>query len=634
MQTYKYRIPIYGLTDTLSEFDMLLDLTAAMLQEKLDDGPDCLASCCIFPTDSAILDHTTFDVNDKGNITAVNLYTYTKLWDGMEDDLKGCVQRNLTALTRGKMLVDGQVEFIDLIKIPDKLYRISSEKNVAFIMGEGILPGQGPNSYRNTHDYVYLCEEKDLAPWLAILKKKDKPVILEIDTKNVAGLEPGRMFKDRAFAPDGYSEWRTKEPVPASAVHSINFTTQQQAELYDKMRDQIALAADGQEQAEAAEGMRRLMLIQLQDQANKPKQEDTERRIMTENLTQQDLKQIIAGHFGKDPETIKFNTSIVIGEGSKRVPVFEGCHMDGEYFYSEDIRQVIKEHFADRGLEMASDGAVKFRMGTRSIGRGSDIPQVIPVFNGCSVEYQEKKLDNKTDAEMSDVKPEPADALDPGVKKGVMSLTDMRRDEQYYSLMEMEDRDLCEMVRAHFESHPTLPGEKAMKDRVNQMLDVGSTYGQPNAWEFSSDEKEKIACLYAETRIRETPLKEGNQYLDFRKYDPSALKRTPVDENGPVSVSQVNVELQKGGAGDIYVLAEQSDGTHRTIGTLPDKFLTNNPMNVDSCDATLELTDYSNGNMKNLKARVIVDTDLMSGDVIDLDDDMLSGLEEDSALMQ
>lgn len=628
MQTYKYRFPAHGKTDGLPTF------SAAMLQQKLDDGPDCLAAYCIFPTDSAILGHTDFDIDDGGNITAVNLHTYTKLWDGMEEDFKACVQENLDSVTQKGVTITGNAELIEMpIKIPEKLYRISSEKNAPSIMENGIIPGQGPNSYKNMQDYVYLCEEQDLAPWLAILKEKDRPVILEIDTKNLAGLEPGRVFRDRAYAPDGYSEWRTKEPIPAIAIRKAGFSHQYQAELLNKMRDQIALAADSREYDEAVKGMQRLMLAQL-DQGNKPRQRDTERETMTENFTQQDLKQVIAGRFGKDPETIKFNTNITIGKHGQRVPVFEGCHMDGEYFYAEDVRQIVKDHFTAKGLDMASGDAIKFRMRTRSIGRGSDIPQIIPVFNGCSVEYQEKKLDNETAAETSNIEPEPGDKSDPGVKKGVASLADMRRDEVYYSLMEMEDRDLCEMVRAHFESHPTLPGEKTMKDRVNQMLDMGSAYGQPGDWEFGTDEKEKLAILYAETRIRETPLKEGNQYLDFRKYDPAALKRTLIDENGPVSVGRVNVELQKGGAGDIYAIAEQSDGTYRLIGSLPDKFLTNSPMNVDSCSAELELTDYSNGNMKNVKARIVVDTDLMSGDVLDLDDNMLNGLEGEYAPAQ
>lgn len=68
------------------------------------------------------------------------------------------------------------------------------------------------------------------------------------------------------------------------------------------------------------------------------------------------------------------------------------------------------------------------------------------------------------------------------------------------------------------------------------------------------------------------------------------------------------------------------------IGRLPDKFLTNNPMNAEWCEAMLQMTDYSNGKMKNVSARVIVDTDLMSGDAISLNEEMLAGLDLDTGL--
>ena len=172
----------------------------------------------------------------------------------------------------------------------------------------------------------------------------------------------------------------------------------------------------------------------------------------------------------------------------------------------------------------------------------------------------------------------------------------MRREEQYETLKEMGNRDLCELIRAHFESHPTMPGEKALKDQVNQMLAQFDTpvHSMANMTEaqiaetqkilsekqslsnngfvpagqtpFDNDnimtpeenimtpeEKEDLARKYAQTRIRETSLKEGNYYLDFRHFDPTALKREqitlidpPAEKNGgAIYVDRVNVELQK-----------------------------------------------------------------------------------------
>lgn len=240
--------------------------------------------------------------------------------------------------------------------------------------------------------------------------------------------------------------------------------------------------------------------------------------------------------------------------------------------------------------------------------------------------------------------------------KGLTVLADLRREEHFKSLMELSDRDLCEMIRAHFESHPSLPGEKVIKDEVNQrisQLDIQVPYAQENgfvpaahtpfdnenATMMTPEEKENLARKYAQTRIRETSLNEGLKYLDFHNYDPTALKRNQVDQlpqegQADIIIERVNVELQRMSAGDVSVIAEQSDGTYRRIGSLPENFLKNNPMNVESCSAELQLADYSNGSMKNLSAKIVVDTDLMSGDVIDLTTDLISGIDQSNGLEQ
>lgn len=57
-------------------------------------------------------------------------------------------------------------------------------------------------------------------------------------------------------------------------------------------------------------------------------------------------------------------------------------------------------------------------------------------------------------------------------------------------------------------------------------------------------------------------------------------------------------------------------------------------MNVEDCRAIVQIIDYSNGQMKNISASIIVDTDLMSGDAIDLNNDMLAGLNPSEQLAQ
>lgn len=219
--------------------------------------------------------------------------------------------------------------------------------------------------------------------------------------------------------------------------------------------------------------------------------------------------------------------------------------------------------------------------------------------------------------------------------KGI--LADIRSEEHLKSLKELSDRDLCEMIRAHFESHTTLPGEKVMKDQVNQLITLIEL---DNQFSIMPEEKDELVRKYAQTRIRETPLKEGNHYFDFRNYDPTALERHPVTEvadvaGNPVYISRVNAELQNNNnAGEVNVVAELYNGRYTFVGSLPDNFLKNNPMNVDSCTAELEIADYSNGQMKNLSVRVVADTDLMSGDVVDLNENMMAGLDQESGLEQ
>ncbi len=261
--------------------------------------------------------------------------------------------------------------------------------------------------------------------------------------------------------------------------------------------------------------------------------------------------------------------------------------------------------------------------------------------------------------------------------KGITMLADTRRNEHVQKLRDLSDRDLCEMVRAHFESHPTLPGEKVMKDQANQVLAQFEsrpanidemTEGQkaetqrflsskqslsndgfepvtgPTPFDndniLSSEEREELVQKYAQTRIRETSLKEGNYYLDFRHFNPMGIKRESIGEvdqkNGSdvYSVQRATVELQRNDVGEVHVVAPLIDGGYMTVGSLPDKFLKNNPMNVEYCEAEMQIVDYSNGMMKNVSAAVVVDTDLMSGNVVDLDEDILAGLDQTNGLEQ
>lgn len=337
---------------------------------------------------------------------------------------------------------------------------------------------------------------------------------------------------------------------------------------------------------------------------------------MERKLTQKDLKEALSSSFelyGAHVDKITFKTGI----GADDKPEFNGASItfkEGSanrtagkvYNYVPgELAVMLNRQFNEEGLTAADENNegvvnVNFDMGTRMV---SGTP--IPVFKGITAQLQEydRSVDEEDEFYYDGHKME--------------SLADIRRQEQAESLGQLDDRDIMEMARAHFDSHPTLPGEKKLKMMVNDEL--------ANAGVLSDGQRGELIDKYVQTRIRETKMDSIG-----REFNPADLNLEFMSQNGTVSMSRVNVELQKQTAGDettVYVLADRTDGAHMTIGKLPDKFLTNNPMNVESCKAELQVTDYSNGKLKNVSMRVVADTDLMSNDVLDLDDEMLAGLD-------
>lgn len=344
---------------------------------------------------------------------------------------------------------------------------------------------------------------------------------------------------------------------------------------------------------------------------------------MERKLTQKDLKEALSSSFelyGAHVDKITFKTGI----GADDKPEFNGASItfkEGSanrtagkvYNYVPgELAVMLNRQFNEEGLTAADENNegvvnVNFDMGTRMV---SGTP--IPVFKGITAQLQEydRSVDEEDEFYYDGHKME--------------SLADIRRQEQAESLGQLDDQDIMEMARAHFDSHPTLPGEKKLKMMVNDEL--------ANAGVLSDGQRGELIDKYVQTRIRETKMDSIG-----REFNPADLNLEFMSQNGTVSMSRVNVELQKQTAGDettVYVLAERADGRHMTIGKLPDKFLTNSPMNVESCKAELQVMDYSNGKFKNVSMRVVADTDLMSGDVLDLDDTMLAGLDQDSGLEQ
>lgn len=209
-------------------------------------------------------------------------------------------------------------------------------------------------------------------------------------------------------------------------------------------------------------------------------------------------------------------------------------------------------------------------------------------------------------------------------EKPFSSLVEIRQNECSQTLAAMPDVEFLEAVRTHFESHTTMPGEKSLKNMAKQKL---SSLNSLTDQIFTFDEKEPLAERFAKARIRETSLKPGNRFLNQKqlleiKTEP--LAELPITGNSRICVNRADAELKKDRDGSVLVTVKDSG---QLIGKLSDSFVKNNPMNVESCRAELQLSDYSNGRLKNVAIRVVIDTDLMSGDTIEMDNDILKGLD-------
>lgn len=219
----------------------------------------------------------------------------------------------------------------------------------------------------------------------------------------------------------------------------------------------------------------------------------------------------------------------------------------------------------------------------------------------------------------------------------VTFVSGVRKAERLKSLNELDDRNLCETIRAHFDSHPTLPGEKITKDTAKKLLN-----DHPEGEiKLDAEQRDALIKAYADTCIRQTSVNMAGVHpedLCLETVNPAehmdADYMQDIVADGRVKVSIGKAKLQKNGPDMVCVMAKRNDQSYEQLCTVSDKFLKNNPMNVDSCEADLQLVDYSHGEMKNISAKVVVDTDRMSGDIIDLNDDMLAGLDEDFGLEQ
>lgn len=272
---YQYRVPAKG------SFDDISTITITALEKELKTGPDCLMAYCMFPSDSDILHKAVIDVDKKG-VNGVNLLTYSKLWEGRENDLKECLEENLQKVMPSIEL-KGDVEDKGLTgEMPKTLYHITERDNLPAILEKGLQPGQGSNGYKTTDDYVYLSDIDSVAPWLAVLKHLENPVILEIDAEGITSLEPGRVFNDRDFASNGYGEYRTKGMIYPEELREAQITKYNAlgVKIMSDCVEQIEKAKSSDEVSEAVTGIRRAALLGV--------------------INEKHAEQIIERHGGKD----------------------------------------------------------------------------------------------------------------------------------------------------------------------------------------------------------------------------------------------------------------------------------------------------------------------------------------------
>lgn len=243
MNTYKYHIPVSGKVDEQPTF------TVSELENRLKTSPDCIGTYCIFPSDSAILDHVSVELSET-DVTAINIHTYTKVYDGMENELTDCVRENLNEIAKKHKTpaieIAGEIQFEGMEgKIPDKLYRISQEKHTDSILKDGLIPQTGDRGYKSNQKYVYLMEAVDIPAWMSVLPNLDDPVIFEIDTDGLDGITPGRYFTDRSYV-KGYGEYRMENPIPPDHIRKIELTEENKQRLTQSIEDQFDMAIDSE----------------------------------------------------------------------------------------------------------------------------------------------------------------------------------------------------------------------------------------------------------------------------------------------------------------------------------------------------------------------------------------------------
>lgn len=213
------------------------------------------------------VDYVTFNMDEQNIVTGINIYARKKIGDKVQfkTDIDKCI--------RSINYIDDEQEYTDYIKttgpvkelgikedVPKTLYHITEKANMESILEEGLLPKTGMNTAEvsGAPDYVFLAEEKDIAPWLAVLDELNEPVIFKVDTEGL-DIRPGWFRKNREYIPHGFNEFCTTKPIPVSQITEMELTEEFKENLYKAVTAQMEKAKElGEKVQEAARGVERL----------------------------------------------------------------------------------------------------------------------------------------------------------------------------------------------------------------------------------------------------------------------------------------------------------------------------------------------------------------------------------------
>ena len=169
-------------------------------------------------------------------------------------------------------------------------------------------------------------------------------------------------------------------------------------------------------------------------------------------------------------------------------------------------------------------------------------------------------------------------------------------------LLEKSTEDLAIAVSDYFNAHACLPGQKALKDAVENTL---RRLREDPEFELIPAAKAYLAESLAKTAVRE--VKVGS--LKVRNV-------TKVNKDDYAVLKPTNLNLREAGSeagkpprfffeADAFIAGRRVLANGYDVGLLPEGFAKNNP-NL-SAPALLILTDYSLGKLANVSYHVIID---------------------------